>query len=145
MAIERRNPVPPGWYWQDIFRKDAPGFNDWLRRHKGKVFVRKTTTGEPMWVLFEVRTPVVWEGPGLPTIADKEERTELDDVIEQRREPDPVDTLVKNDAPGTVQRYIRNTLIFGGIVGTAYLFADLWWKHTKPKPPTAKRVVEYEE
>ena len=32
-AIERRNPLPPGRYWQDIFNKHAPDWNAWIAEH----------------------------------------------------------------------------------------------------------------
>lgn len=81
MPIVRTNPLPPGVYWQDIFPlRDQPAWSQWLAKHKGKVLVRKTsphdkevdeTFGRGDWVLFEVKQPVVWEGPGFPSIAEK--------------------------------------------------------------------------
>jgi len=32
-AIERRSPLPPGRYWQDIFNKQAPDWNAWVAAH----------------------------------------------------------------------------------------------------------------
>lgn len=93
--LERRNPLPAGRYWQDIFSQQFSAFDDWLARNRDtldllkeeyfaptgieilkdpsdptKVGGRDLGQAERKWVLFEIIEPTKWEGPGLPTIAD---------------------------------------------------------------------------
>lgn len=63
---------------------DQPAFTAWLTAYKGAVKLR-TSQRDPDngwdWVLFEVAAPLVWwEGPGLPTKADADVRSESDVV-----------------------------------------------------------------
>jgi hypothetical protein len=98
MAVERRNPVPPGTYWVDQFDQAGGkrgtgilGFDAWLKRNDDKVKLLKreefpsavlpeftnlvfndNATAGPrrVWYLFKVEQPVPWEiGWGFPTIA----------------------------------------------------------------------------
>lgn len=84
MALERRNPLPKGLYWQDIFSKDQEAFDRWLtnaRLFKAVEVVRsETIASEPRrtWVLFRVLDPIRWDGPGFPTIAESEDLTAAD-------------------------------------------------------------------
>lgn len=93
-ALERRNPVPTGRYWQDIFAKDASAFESWTTANKGKVRVIATEhyeNDDPAlvrdWILFEVLSPVEWRGPGYPTIAAAEVTSSADTV--ERPDPPP--------------------------------------------------------
>lgn len=84
-GVERRNPLPKGTYWQNVFDKDAAAFQDWLGRNSTTVKVRSTEThppvtnwfspNDPGWTFykFEVLSPTSWEGPGLPTIVSQDE------------------------------------------------------------------------
>ena len=80
MAQERRNPLPVGKYWVDVFEPDWAMFTDWLDRNRGivRVLVNETHSDETpkrVWYLFEVNGGPggeflpVWDGPGFPTIA----------------------------------------------------------------------------
>lgn len=105
-TLERRNPLPPGRYWQDIFNKQAHDWNDWLaaRLKEGSVSIEKAehfnrdplrdgswlpvalqpenmgTISDRMWVLFKVLKPVEWPAVklGFPTIADATVNTSAD-------------------------------------------------------------------
>lgn len=105
-VLERRSPLPPGRYWQDIFLKQGPAFRDWLEEHlkSGAVVLEKTeffkadplrdgswlpavlqpdspgTIAERTWVLFRVVRPVDWPATklGFPTIADDSVQTSAD-------------------------------------------------------------------
>jgi hypothetical protein len=87
MAMQRKNPVPPGRYWVDQFNSVGPynsatpqdgigRFERWLSQNKDKVrLVRREKFNslfagkERAWYLFDVVAPVVWEkGWGFPTI-----------------------------------------------------------------------------
>lgn len=102
MALERRNPLPPGVYWQDFFTPPAgpkggtiADFQTWLAGQRGSVTTLKTTEstterGLQMWALFRVTAPVQWDAVrfGFPTIAPRGAATSEDEVI-QRPDPEP--------------------------------------------------------
>ena len=98
-AIERRNPLPVGRYWQDIFSKQEPAWLEWFSTNtqSGSVKVEKAerffadplrdgswlpeslkpesagTIADRTWFLFQVLKPVDWPAVklGFPTIADQ--------------------------------------------------------------------------
>ena len=133
MAVIRTNPLPVGVYWQDIFPgKDEPAWSAWLTKNKGKVLVRKTTAhenppspGEPRgsWVLFEVKEPVTWEGPGFPTVAPAGVATTPKDVVQApEHQPDLIDQLGSiKDPLGAV----RNIALLAGVGVLALVFLSL--------------------
>lgn len=99
-ALERRNPLPPGRYWIDVFEPHSAAFSAWLSRQGGKVRVESTerfpaNAGGPAreFVLFQVVQAVPWEGPGLPTIADAGVRTSADTVERPPPAQGPIDAL----------------------------------------------------
>lgn len=72
--IERRNPLPPGRYWIDVFDPHRRNFRDWLEKNSVTVEQSKeyeTSTPLGTWYLFSTTEPIQWEGPGFPTIADQ--------------------------------------------------------------------------
>lgn len=73
-AVERSNPLPPGRYWVDVFQTDSPAFLAWRARNAQSVGIEVTQhfDSEPWrdFVIFKVTSPVPWEGPGFPTIAE---------------------------------------------------------------------------
>lgn len=94
MALERRDPVPPGRYHVYVSVEDASRWNTWAKEHKGKIQVvsteaQTTTDNNPFfattlfgetikkhagdWILFDVKTPVPWVNIGLPTIVSQSE------------------------------------------------------------------------
>lgn len=83
MALERSNPLPPNArYWVDVAPTDQPAFTAWLNAYRGAVKVVSTQRDADNgwdWVLFETVAPLVWwEGPGLPTKATADVRSESD-------------------------------------------------------------------
>jgi hypothetical protein len=83
VALERSNPLPPnGRYWVDVSPQDQPAFAAWLNAYRKGVAVISTTHDASNgwdWVLFETTAPLVyWEGPGFPTIAPADVRSESD-------------------------------------------------------------------
>lgn len=89
MAVERRDPVPPGRYYAFVDEDKAEHWSDWVAEYKDRVRVvameaqtltpnvpvwATTPTGEIIkayagdWVLFDVLSPVPWVNIGLPTI-----------------------------------------------------------------------------
>lgn len=83
MALERNNPLPPNArYWVDVAPADQSAFTLWLNTNRQAVKVISTSRDADNgwdWVLFEVQAPLVWwAGPGLPTKADGDVRSEND-------------------------------------------------------------------
>lgn len=83
MALERNNPLPPNARnWVDVSPADRAAFTAWLNANRGAVKVistRRDPDNGWEWVLFEVQAPgVIWEGPGLPTIAGSDVLRESD-------------------------------------------------------------------
>lgn len=83
MALERNNPLPPNArYWVDVAPADQPAFTAWLNSYRGavKVLSSQRDGGNGWdWILFETVAPLVWwEGPGLPTKATDDVRSESD-------------------------------------------------------------------
>jgi hypothetical protein len=80
MAVERRSPLPVARYWVDVSPAAAPAFNAWVAASAGAVAVRTTSTYDDgwTWYLFDVTSPVPWNGPGFPTIATPDVKTPAD-------------------------------------------------------------------
>jgi len=117
MALERRNPLPPGWYWVDVPDTKRRPWEDWLERNADSVSVKETrevSLNQLSSALFQVTSPVTWEGPGLPTIA--QEGTTLDDTVE-RPEPEPeiVDEILETVKSGRGLMWVIGAGIAGGI------------------------------
>jgi hypothetical protein len=121
-AMERANPLPAGRYWVDVFTLQEAAFQDWLKRNKANVMVTTTESYDPIdgnpgrvWRLFEVRTPVTWEGPGFPTIATPEIKTSEDTVQRPPPTKDPLDKL--SDYGTDVAKTAKAVLwVVGGVV-----------------------------
>lgn len=118
LTLERRNPLPVGYYWQDIFEDQSSEFGEWLRRNRGSVVIRETEGHDPAWVKFEVREPVKWEGPGLPTVADKKTHRE-DTVPKAARQK------------GGFAREVKKLVWFGAAATAGYFGLDLMLKHKR--------------
>lgn len=125
MSLERRNPLPPGFYWQDVFADKLAAFQDWLRRNASTVKVTKTVHRQETprlddagvityadkypssdWFLFQVLSPTNWEGPGFPTISTAS--TNADDTSQR---PDPPPSTV--DALDDTLKGIESAAAFG--------------------------------
>lgn len=89
--LQRKNPLPPGRYWQDIFSDHWDEFHQWLAANQGSVAVETTETHVPQGVetgkarefyIFRVKSPVVWNQThwGFPTVADSRVKSSGDTV-----------------------------------------------------------------
>ena len=141
--LERRNPLPPGRYWQDIFAPNFDAFHAWLVANKESVHVEvaQSFSGkEPEmnipnaidreFYIFTVSDPVTWDQThwGFPTLAGKNVTTSDDTVQRPPKEKDILDQV--SDAlpsPAGVIGTIEGLLIAG--VAIAILLAVLKTKN----------------
>lgn len=106
MAIERRNPLPVGQYWVDVFSKDQLSFAGWIADNASSLTVDKketfiSTDPPHEWYLFTVKIPVQWNGPGFPTINQAGASTSSE-TADRPPEPRPVVEQLE-DAADTVK------------------------------------------
>lgn len=125
MAIERRNPLPAGKYWVDVFEPHTSPFLGWLSKNQANLTVNTTERiqGDPEgnWILFTVRTPVLWEGPGYPSIAGQNIKTKAD--TSERPEPEELpnlDDVVKKVSRDTVKAVVIG---FGTVLALKFLLS----------------------
>lgn len=124
MALERRDPLPPGRYSIFLLTAEMPQWQAWVRQHSDRVHVDATidqravgggeltatayvdTDGNIIWktvgavLLFTVKAPVPWVGIGLPDI-------ETRPIGEWKAEHSESPT-----APGVLDQ-VRNLLLLG--------------------------------
>jgi hypothetical protein len=119
MALERRDPVPPGRYHVYVSVDDAPRWSAWTKEHKGKIAVlsteaQTTTPNNPFFgttlfgetikehagdfIVFDVKSPVPWVNIGLPTIVapadmNKRSTSEFFQVPEPEPDSGPLESL----------------------------------------------------
>lgn len=147
-AVQRANPLPPGKYWVDVFTPQEAAFQDWLQRNKANVIVTTTETYEPagdypgrVWRLFEVNSPVTWEGPGFPTIAGPGVKSSTDTADRPAPEPDPLDKLKggSDDLVKSVANAAKIVLIVGAVVVGGVLIIH-YLPVRQPAPPPPQRI-----
>lgn len=130
MALERRNPLPPGRYWIDLFPSPVDGkpdgrehFAEWSDRHNDAVHVETTQSfdSDPprTFVIFKTFKDLPWGQEmgtvvGFPTIAGKEVQASEDTV----QRPPPEET-----APPTFFEGIGKVILWtaGGVVALGAL------------------------
>jgi hypothetical protein len=118
MAIERRNPLPPGRYWVDTFEPKRTDFRVWLDKNAEYVHVenRKEYLDPPgTWYLFSVSEPVHWDGPGLPTIATEEIQSHEDTAQKPPPEPSGLEQIEAGIEKA------GNFLLIAALAGAAYV------------------------
>jgi len=122
MAIERRNPLPLGRYWVDVFDPHIADFRVWLSNHEDSIKVEKQENYLPRdtypahnWYLFTVTKETPWEGPGLPTIAEQEIHASEDTAQKPPPEPSGLDQIEAGIEKA------GNFLLIGALVGAAYV------------------------
>jgi hypothetical protein len=138
-VIERRNPLPPGRYWVDVFPPHLDTFAAWLKTHgptsgggDGSVTVEETETFEGAsdgsmpprdFYIFDVSAPVNWEGPGLPTVATPNIKASDDTVQKPAPVPNVLDQIPGSLAPGSSWWTVSWPLILvaAAVAGLAYL------------------------
>jgi hypothetical protein len=114
MTLERRNPLPVGRYWIDIFESGMTAWQAWLTANAGTVRVETTQDFESpgifahalehpleIWaerpparrfVIFAVSAPTPWSGTmglGHPTVASPDV-TQSDDTVQKPPPPPEV-------------------------------------------------------
>ncbi len=106
-ALERKNPLPKGRYWTDVFDKQLAAWNAWaianVESGKAKIVKAENFTADPLrsgewlpsflqpdnagsiparlWVLFDVLEPATWNAQQMgfyPTIATPDVKTSAD-------------------------------------------------------------------
>lgn len=136
--LERKNPLPIGRYWVDVFEKQFAAFDAWLEKNRDKTdvitqenfeggglpFDRKNDFPPRRWYLFEVLEPVRWEGPGLPTIATPNVKNSQD----TEKPTDEIVPPVFPDGPGgTAESLLGKVALGAGVVlGGAFVLSRLF-------------------
>lgn len=133
MAVERRNPLPPGRYWVDVFDRVAlsgpfagtneqQSFREWLKAFSFTLHVEATEThdSDPPrdWYLFRVEQPTPWLGPGFPTIATPDVKSSADTVQRPDPEKDPLDS-------GLFDTGARGLLLIGGLLAAGLVLTNV--------------------
>jgi len=133
MALERRNPLPVGSYWIDVFGEKIPKFNGWLAAfgpvgvHTDATETFDATDDFPprVWYKFSVSQPIApWDAVtfGFPTIADASIKSSADTV----QRPDlPADPLVRlgewiNELETSIGGSLGKVVPYAIIGGVAY-------------------------
>ena len=101
MALERRNPLPSGLYWLDVFGDNRAKFEAWRKLNASlvRVVASESFDSEPPrdWVKLEVLSPAPWDAKtfGFPTIIKPGEPVNSSGDTVQRPPPekDPLDSL----------------------------------------------------
>lgn len=131
MAVERRDPVPPGRYWAFIEKKNDARWSQWTAENKGKVKVVLTESQLAVdrdmpaifvtrpdldiimdrvgdYVVFDVKSPVPWVGIGFPTIVTKSGDPPHASETVQAPEPGASDEMANE-----LWAQVRNVLFLG--------------------------------
>ena len=128
MALERRNPLPAGTYWLDVFGANREKLAAWRREHAASVRVVASESFESDpprdWVKFVVSVPVAWDAKtfGFPTIIPTGVKVDSSGDTVQRPPPekDPLDSLGDTLAsPAT--KLVTAAVVLVGVV----VFANL--------------------
>lgn len=105
-TLERRNPLPAGQYWVDVFGLNIPKADRWFKAFSGLGVHVDSTQHFEATSLPEVRTwykwtytplfdsPVIWDTSlGFPTVADSSITASSDTVSRPDLPLDPLDEL----------------------------------------------------
>lgn len=122
MALERRNPLPPGRYWQDILLGKQPMFEIWLRKYKGTVILEERTENpnadniesSTTTFLFRTTAPVQWDQKnwGYPTKAGANVQTQSDTVDKPKPTPSFTEQLSSIFDDGKTMLFVAVGLYF---------------------------------
>lgn len=76
------NPLPIGRYWANVGPADIAAFDGWLTANAPALFVENTsqTSDGFTFLIFNVKAPVLWQGPGYPEVADASVKTYADAI-----------------------------------------------------------------
>lgn len=100
MALERRNPLPPGRYWLDVFGSNRARFAQWVKTPSVHVDSTQSFESDPPrnWYLFTVNAPTEIDNKvfGYPTIAGVNVKSSDDTASKPDLPKDPIDNLSDN-------------------------------------------------
>jgi hypothetical protein len=118
MALERKNPLPPGVYWIDVIGKhQSDAWWEWIGQNKSVKVLKRVDRGyHDVWHLFEVTDPVPrWPTEallGLPTIATSGDKTTEKSTV-QRPAVQTTSELVDSWTAGLGKGIGQTILILG--------------------------------
>ena len=139
-TLERRNPLPAGRYWIDLFAQDSDAWLDWRKRNASSVGIEATEhiNSEPPrdFIIFHVTAPVSWEGPGYPNVADKSVQSSNDTAQRPPPQKDPIDKIP--DLPDFTKSSSGMGLLSGLAIVGGGLFAVYLISRAIPKPRPAR-------
>ena len=106
MSLERRNPLPPGFYSVDLPNSLVPEFRRWQEGRSSVKVLKTNDDGDFSWILFSVSAPTMWADAkvlGFPEIAkptdEKPQAFEpTKDIIDQIAETLPSPAAVASAA-----------------------------------------------
>lgn len=126
MTLERRNPLPAGRYWIDVVSAKQDEFTGYLAAMGDRVHVEATEAGEPLWFLFQVKTPIPWFpiNFGFPTIAPASIKSKADTVSRPDLPKDGADQI--DDAVKGLAGSGSRLLEVGALIAGAILLSNLW-------------------
>lgn len=134
MTLERRNPLPAGKYWQDVFDPNTAKFTAWTTLNRGKVRVTSSehfeaNAGGPArdFVVFEVLEPVSWPQKelGFPTINATNVQSSEDTVDRPPPEKDFLDTINPAGDFAAAKLLLTFGLLTAVGVGVAYIASNV--------------------
>ena len=142
MTVERRNPLPAGRYWVDIFEPQRVAFETWRAVNKDSVKVEVTEThgSNPPREFFifnvvervavpggttTIEIPVQWDSVtfGFPSVAGRDIKSSADTVTRPDLPKDATDQI--SDALDSIGSFGKAVAIGGLAVGAAFLIGKL--------------------
>jgi hypothetical protein len=153
-TLERRNPLPPGSYWIDVFGLNIPKFDNWLKAFSGlgvhvdatQHFESSSLPSVRTWYKFTYTAPfegapIVWDTTfGFPTVADATIKSSEDTVSRPDLPIDPLDEL-SNWTNALEQKLGGSLGALAGIVPFALLGGAAYLGFTLLSPLLAARKV----
>lgn len=81
MALERRDPLPPGRYSFNVWHGDRAKWDAWTRANSNTVRTISIESGDANdWVMFDVIAPTKWVGLGYPDIVTQNVKSQADQI-----------------------------------------------------------------
>jgi hypothetical protein len=139
MALQRKNPIPPGryWIWAGQERNRIAEMEDWLRRNKDAVDVEKREAKgdvallnippDTVFYIFVVKSPGIifpQRSVGIPNVADATIKTR-DDTAKLTPRATPADSpaIAKEVAKAIAENTLPTFELGGGLL----LLALVWF------------------
>jgi len=145
--MQRKNPLPPGRYWQDIFEDQWSAFDAWLTQNADKVHVEENETHIPEgdekggnitgiaagakarhFYIFTVLSPVMWDQKhwGFPTVAGPAVKSSEDTVQRPELPRDLTDQL---PSARDIAKDVTHAIITVAVVAAAAAVLMSMMKH----------------